>query len=504
MTTSSLTVTLWDKEVGRLSWDSKRGVAYFEYNRDFLNGNLDIFPLEASIKNPLSRRPIIGDKETKIYRKLPPFIADSLPDAWGNSVFEYWRIQNNIKNQDITPLDILSFIGKRGMGALEFKPESSGIKKTEHLNMKALTDLAERIFKEREKALLSANDSFTMQSLIAVGIPAGGRQPKAIIAINNETGEIRSGQITELDGFDYHILKFGDPERCSSELEMAYYEMATEAGINMMDCHLLEFDGRKHFITKRFDRKNGRKLHLQTLAALCPEADSYERLMSVCRRMRLSESTQEEVFRRMVFNILSNNTDDHNKNFSFIMDENGKWSLSPAYDLTYIFNMGGYLPDNMHCITMRGKYSDFTKEDAIDFAKENGIKDGERIIYEVATSVSKFRTFAQKHKVAERWIGNIEQTLSAHLEKWEMLSPRPLSEFDINNQHISNIHIQQAYKGNYHIFATINGKSRKFVIGKNKEEHAIIERIGITKLTEEEIKEIMERYLERKPNTPKS
>ena len=206
----------------------------------------------------------------------------------------------------------------------------------------------------------------------------------------------------------------------------------------------------------------------------------------------------------MVFNILSNNTDDHNKNFSFIMDENGKWSLSPAYDLTYIFNMGGYLPDNMHCITMRGKYSDFTKEDAIDFAKENGIKDGERIIYEVATSVSKFRTFAQKHKVAERWIGNIEQTLSAHLEKWGMLSPRPLSEFDINDQHISNIHIQQAYKGNYHIFATINGKSRKFVIGKNKEKHAIIERIGITKLTEEEIKEIMERYLERKPNTPKS
>ena len=321
MIASSLKIMLWDKEVGRLSWDARRGISFFEYNPAFLGSGLNPFPLVASVNSPNSRRPIMGDKETKLYRKLPPFLADSLPDAWGNQVFECWRIQNGIRNQEITPLEILSFIGKRGMGALEFIPESSGIRKSEKLNMKALTDLAQRIFVERENVKLMPDESLTMQSLIAVGTSAGGRQPKAIIAINPETGEIRSGQIAGHKGFDYCILKFGDAERSSAELEMAYFKMAMAAGINMMPCKIVEVEGQKHFITHRFDRDEERKLHMQTLAALYPDADSYEKLLMVCRKMRLPESTQEEVFRRMVFNILANNTDDHNKNISFLMDE---------------------------------------------------------------------------------------------------------------------------------------------------------------------------------------
>lgn len=187
MIASSLKIMLWDKEIGRLSWDARRGISFFEYNPAFLGGGLDPFPFVASVKSPASRRPIMGDRETKLYRKLPPFLADSLPDAWGNQVFECWRIQNGIRNQEITPLEILSFIGKRGMGALEFIPESSGIRKSEKLNMKALTDLAQRIFVERENVRLMPDESLTMQSLIAVGTSAGGRQPKAIIAINPET-----------------------------------------------------------------------------------------------------------------------------------------------------------------------------------------------------------------------------------------------------------------------------------------------------------------------------
>ena len=338
MIASSLKIMLWDKEIGRLSWDARRGVSFFEYNPVFLGGILDPFPLVASVKSPASRRPIMGDRETKLYRKLPPFLADSLPDAWGNQVFECWRIQNGIRNQEITPLEILSFIGKRGMGALEFIPESSGIRKSEKLNMKALTDLAQRIFVERENVRLMPDESLTMQSLIAVGTSAGGRQPKAIIAINPETGEIRSGQIAGHKGFDYCILKFGDAERSSAELEMAYYKMAMAAGINMMPCKIIEVEGQKHFITHRFDRDEERKLHMQTLAALYPDADSYEKLLMVCRKMRLPESTQDEVFRRMVFNILANNTDDHNKNFSFLMDESGQWQLSPAYDMNPTLN----------------------------------------------------------------------------------------------------------------------------------------------------------------------
>ena len=353
---------LWNKEIGRLSWDGRKGISYFEFNPAVIGGELDPFPLIASTKSPASRRPIMGDKEMKLYRKLPPFLADSLPDAWGNQVFECWRIQNGIRNQEITPLEILSFIGKRGMGALEFIPESSGIKKSEQLNLKALTDLAQKIFTERENVKIMPDESLTMQSLIAVGTSAGGRQPKAIIAINPKTGEIRSGQIAGQKGFEYCILKFGDPSRSSAELEMAYYKMATAAGINMMPCELIEVEGQNHFITHRFDRDEERKLHMQTLAALYPEADSYEKLLMVCRKMRLPESTQEEVFRRMVFNILANNTDDHNKNFSFLMDENGHWQLSPAYDMTYIFNVGGFLPETMHCLMMQGKLQGQTLE----------------------------------------------------------------------------------------------------------------------------------------------
>ena len=491
MITSSLKILLWDKEVGRLSWDVKKGVGYFEYNKDFLRGKIDAFPLIASIQSPISRLPIWGDKEAKLYRKLPPFLADALPDAWGNQVFECWRIENGLHNREITPLDLLSFIGKRGMGALEFEPETSGPKHTEVLHLQALTDLAHRIFREREKVKILPGESLTMQSLIAVGTSAGGRQPKAIVAINEETGEIRSGQIAEQKGYEYYILKFGDKERSSAELEMAYYEMARAAGIDMMPCKLIEVGNEKHFITKRFDRHEDRKLHMQTLAALYPEADSYEQLLMVCRKMRLPESAQEEIFRRMVFNILANNTDDHNKNFSFLMDEQGTWSLSPAYDMTYIFNAGGFLPETNHCLMMRGKLSGQSKEDALTIAKENGIKRAEAIIKQVATAICQFRTFAVKHGVKGHWIDAVKSTLSKNLEVWGIASDEhKTAEFEIGGILYSNVHIERAYKGNFHLYASINGKEKKFVIGKNKAEYAIIEQVGVQDLNCEQLRKM--------------
>lgn len=496
MILNSLKVLLWGQEIGRLSWDSRRGVGYFEYNREFLQGSLDVFPLVAPIALPTSKRPIMGDRETKIYHKLPPFIADSLPDAWGNQVFECWRIENGLRNQEITPLDILSFIGKRGMGALEFAPEVSGIKKSESLNIQALTKLAQRIFKEREQAKILPDESVTMQALIAVGTSAGGRQPKAIIAINPTTQEIRSGQIAEQNGFEYCILKFGDSERSSAELEMTYYEMATAAGIDMMPCRLMEVEGRNHFITRRFDRIKGRKLHMQTLAALYPEADSYEKLLMVCRKMRLPASTQEEVFRRMVFNILANNTDDHNKNFSFIMDESGKWRLSPAYDMTYIFNLGGFLPETRHSLLVRGKLSGQTKEDALILAKENGIRKAETIIKQVAEAVARFRSLAQKHGVRNNWINAIEPTLNGHLEAWGLAcNYKPALSIQIEGKVCENVRVEQAYRGNFHLHATINGKEHKFIIGKNKPEYDLILSAGTAHLTEEQLYHLVKKYL---------
>ena len=187
---------------------------------------------------------------------MPSFVADSLPDAWGNQLFDLWRQQNHLSNADITPLDKLSFIGKRGMGALEFLPEVSRERKAEKIDIKSLANLAERIFTERANARILPEESITMQSLLAVGTSAGGRQPKAIVAINRKNGEIRSGQISGLEDFDYFLVKFGNSHYCSAELEMAYYELATMAGINMMPSELYQVDGNNHFMTKRFDRKS--------------------------------------------------------------------------------------------------------------------------------------------------------------------------------------------------------------------------------------------------------
>ncbi|MGN0238091.1 MAG: type II toxin-antitoxin system HipA family toxin [Lepagella sp.] len=495
MITGSLKVLLWGKEIGRLSWDRRRGISYFEYSREFLKGDLDPFPLIAPVKSTASRRPIMGDKESKLYRKLPPFLADSLPDTWGNRVFECWRLENGIRNREITPLDILSFIGKRGMGALEFLPETSGLRKSEKLNLEALTTLAQRIFAERENARILPNESLTMQSLIAVGTSAGGRQPKAIIAIHPETGEMRSGQISGQKGFEYCIIKFGDMERSSAELEMAYYEMAMAAGIQMMPCRLVEVDGKRHFITQRFDRQEDRKIHMQTLAALYPQADSYEKLLMVCRKMRLPESTQEEIFRRMVFNFLANNTDDHNKNFSFLMDENGRWRLSPAYDMTYIFNTGGYLPETMHCLMMRGQLSGWTKDDAMSLAKENGIRKAESIVAEVAEAIKRFRSFAEQYLVRSRWIGAIEQTLTSNLEAWGLINSDKGISLLLDGHKLADIRVEQTYKGNFHLLATIDGVERKFVITKNKEEYLFIESKGVLNLTEEFLISLVKRYM---------
>ena len=495
MTTKILKVMLWGKEVGRLSMDFRRGMPYFEYNRDWVENGLDVSPLNASIKRPQNLRPIFGASE-KIYQKLPPFIADSLPDSWGNELFEQWRQQQKIMVGDITPLDKLAFIGKRAMGALEFEPETYRFSSVENLNLNSLIALAKRVYTERENAHVMPEESLDMQSLLAVGTSAGGRQPKAIVAFNRETREIRSGQIEGLKNFDYCLLKFGTKERSTAELEMVYYEMATRAGISMMPCWLMDVEGEKHFVTKRFDRDHGRKLHMQTLAALYPEADSYESLLWVCRKMRLSERDSEEIFRRLVFNVLANNTDDHNKNFSFLMDESGRWSLAPAYDMTYIFSVGGYLPETHHCLLVKGKYTEITLHDVLELAADNGIRKADTIIADVVESLRSFRTLAEKNGVQERWISAVETTLQHNLEMWGFCPPRTFEPYtDANGRHVENLRIEQQYKGNYHLLARIDGTERKAVIRTKTVEHDEISRHGVPNLADEYLKRLVDKFL---------
>ena len=489
-----LKVMLWGEEIGRLAWHESRKLAYFNYNPEFLRGNLDVAPLVASIRNPLSTRAIFGETE-RIYQKLPSFIADSLPDAWGNQLFEQWRKQNHISDRSVTPLEKLAFIGKRGMGALEFIPEIDRGPIAENINIKALADLAEKIQTERENIKIEADEELTLHSLIAVGTSAGGRQPKGIIAMNPKTGEIRSGQVETDEGFEYYILKFGDRERSAAELEQTYYEMALMAGINMMESRLMCVEGTNHFLTKRFDRDQSGKLHTQTLAAIYPEADSYEKLLTVCRKLHLPEVDCQEVFRRLVFNVLANNTDDHNKNFTFLMDRKGMWRLSPAYDMTYIFDTGGYLPNKEHCLMIGGKLQDITHEDIISFASECGIRQPESIIRKVVTAIFSFRELAKKNGVREEWIGRVEDCLNGHLAAWGYVQRQQAFTFHIDGHEVSNAHIEAAYKGNYHLLATIDGRERKYVMREGKDDYDAITAKGLSNLTEEDMKSLVEKYL---------
>ena len=493
--TKTLKVILWGDEIGRLTWDEHRKRSYFIYNTEWLKKGLNISPLVAPIEGNRVMFPVWGE-EDKIYQRLPAFVADSLPDAWGNQLFDLWRQQNHLSNADVNPLDKLSFIGKRGMGALEFKPEYTHEQKTGKIDMKSLADLAERIYTERENARIMPDDSITMQSLLTVGTSAGGRQPKAIIAINEKTGEIRSGQISGLKDYDYYLLKFGNSQYSSAELEMTYYELAKLAGIRMMPSGLYAVEDNNHFITKRFDRDGERKIYTQTLAAISPDADSYEQLISVCRKLHLPESDCQEVFRRMVFNILANNTDDHNKNFSFIMNEDGSWRLSPAYDITYIIDRGGFLPNEDHCLYIRAKLRGITRDDVIQFAQDNGIRRPDTIIREVADSLKQFRTVATEYKVSVQWIGRVETTIVSHLKDWgELEDNANMPELFINGHTISNLRIEQAYKGNYHLLAVIDGKECKYIISKNKEEFFLIEKTGISYLTTEQLVSMAEKFM---------
>ena len=489
---ASLKVILWGQEIGRLAWDNRRRLSYFTFNPNLHEAAWDIAPLITPSIGDMRLFPVYGDS-AKIYQKLPPFIADSLPDAWGNQLFDLWCAEHKIPQSKITPLEKLSFIGKRGLGALEYEPDIEQKFKTDKIDILSLVDLAQKIYAQREDVHILPKESITMQSLITVGTTAGGRQPKAVIAINRKTGEIRSGQIAGLEGYDYCIMKFGDLSRSSAELEMTYYDMALKAGIHISDSWLWDIEGKRHFLTKRFDRQGGKKMHIQTLAALYPEADSYEKLLWVCRKLQLTEKEIEEVFRRMVFNVLANNTDDHNKNFSFMMNQNGNWSLSPAYDLTYIFNYGGYLPEESRCLMIRGKLRDITKNDILLFASDNGVRKASTIIENVASAIKSFRPFAQKNGVKEEWIGRVEATLAKHLTDWGYFSKAPssFSFTDSKGRDISEANIEQMYKGNYHLIATIDGRERKFIIRKNTDLAEAITAKGLVNIDDPFLRELV-------------
>ena len=466
-----LKVKLWGDEIGRLVWDSATRQTYFMYNPR-CNGEIPDF---APLLSPSASRnlllPIYGD-ERPLYQGLPPFIADSLPDSWGNTLFDKWVKDNKIPRNQLTPLYKLMFIGTRGMGALEYEPYAPELAHTRTIDIKSLYDISLRVLHERDSMVLDSNEEITLQALLAVGTSAGGRQMKAVLAIDTATGEIRSGQSNLPESFEYYILKFGDHCIPTAEIEMAFCHMAIDSGIDMEACRLLPVEGITHFLTRRFDRKQGRKIHVQTLAAINPEARSYEDLIATCRELSLPESEIEQIYLRMVFNVLSNNTDDHNKNFSFLLEENGKWRFAPAYDVTFIFNIQGTGPNTERRMSIGGKTFDLTKADLLDFAKQNDIRNAGAIIDRVAEVVGRFNEYAGQYGIRQPWRGIINKALSDNLISFGYLinsDSGNASFIDSYGRFVADVSVNVNAKGHYEVTALIDGRRQRRFVRPKKE-----------------------------------
>lgn len=500
MENNIVSVLLWEKEVGRLYWSAERKCAVFSYNPAFVADGLDIAPLTHSIQYA-ANRPFLGNRD-RLYEGLPEFIADSLPDRWGSLVFERWAEENGMRKRDITPVDKLSFIGKRGMGALEFVP-AANIKSDgkDNFNLESLYDLAKKIFEEREQAYISPDESLTMQSLYDVGTSAGGKHPKAIIAINEATGEVRSGQTAQGEGFDYYILKFADASGYpSAEIEQTYYNMSCEAGIDMMPSKTITVEGRRHFLTRRFDRQEGKKVFTQTLAAVNPEAESYADLFTTARRIGIPMKEQTELFRRMVFNVMAANIDDHSKNFSFMLSPNDGWHITPAYDLTLTTDLDGMRLNNRHEMDILGKTTDISVSGLQRFAELNNIKNASAIIKGVSEAISHFRTFADRNGVPDYWTDRIEELLSylvlpSSAATMTGYKPTIVEDFQHDGHAITSVSLKENAKREFALYAEIDGKPHRRTFKRNSEEAATIREKGGAKMPAQDITRLITQYL---------
>lgn len=421
-------VKLWGDTVGAVSWLDDRDYGIFEYDKDFLKKGLDLSPIMMSLNDART-----GDgkfsfsslnKDT--FLGLPGLLADVLPDKFGNSIIDAWLARNGRDSSNFSPVERLCYTGKRGMGALEFSP--TVIEKYDEsvsVEISELVKLAQEVMNERKELNIQLGSSAhenadAILDILRVGTSAGGARPKAVIAMNDK-GKVISGQADIPKGYDYWLLKFdgvtdlelGEP-RGYGRIEYAYYLMAKDAGIDMTQCKLLEENGRAHFMTKRFDRANGRKQHMQSLCGIAhydfnmAGAYSYEQAFEVMRKLRLSKAEATEQYRRMLFNIIARNQDDHTKNISFLMNTNGKWKLSPAYDMTYSHNPAGKWT-NQHQMSVNGKRDHFTKEELISTGKSISISRPEEIINDVITSVDKWLEFAEKAGVKKNISLDIKQ-----------------------------------------------------------------------------------------------
>ncbi len=423
-------VNLWGRTIGAVSLGSDAATATFEYDPAFARSGIEIAPLTMPLSGHLYSFPSL---RPETFHGLPGLLADSLPDRFGNALIDAWLARSGRTPGSFNAVERLCYTGSRGMGALEYAPAIQlGGSGSAPVEIERLVELASEVLTHRNDLLVWFHDGgkeLALGEILRVGTSAGGARAKAVIAWNPETDEVRSGQVKAGKGFEYWLLKFdgvsGNKDREQENpkgygaIEHAYYRMALDAGITMTPCRLFEENGRRHFMTKRFDRlEDGGKLHMQSLCGMAhydfnqAGAYGYEQALQVIRRLGLPMASVEEQFRRMVFNIVVRNQDDHVKNIAFLMDRSGNWSLAPAFDMTWSYQPGGAWT-SIHQMTMNGKRSGFLPDDFRACAKSASMKRGraETIVAEVQDVVRRWHDYAEESRVTPRQRDTIATTL---------------------------------------------------------------------------------------------
>lgn len=414
-------VHLWGKDIGAVSWLENRQIAIFQFMPDFAQSDIQLSP----IMMPLSPNPYeFPSLAREAFKGLPGMLADSLPDKFGNALLDAWLSRNGRAPASFNPVERLCYIGRRGMGALEFLPASKKIEgKSTPVHIDELTKLANEVLNQREQlgGVLQGNseDQAELEEILKVGTSAGGARAKAILAWNEKTGEFRSGQVSSGEGYSYWLMKFDGISKNSDKelsdpkgfglIEYGFYLLAKAAGIDMSACRIHKEGGRSHFMTRRFDRsENGGKIHMQSLAALrhydfnAAGANSYEQAVETIRLMGLPSYDIEQQFRRAIFNVLIRNQDDHVKNIAFLMNRKGEWRLSPAFDVAYAHNPSGSWT-HLHQMSLNGKRDKFEFSDLVQFGEFCQIKAkrSKEIIKEMQEKVEDWPVYANKADVKE-------------------------------------------------------------------------------------------------------
>lgn len=426
-------VKIWGDEVGAVSWLDEQAFGVFEYSPAFLRKGLDLSPVHMGIETAKQGEAVFSfpalNRET--YLGLPGLLADALPDKFGNSIIDAWLVRSGRDTGSFSPIERLCYTGSRGMGALEFfPPVTRNFDRPISLEIDRLVNLTQEVMAQRSQLHVNIGknekeNSEALLDILRVGTSAGGARAKAVIAMD-EFNHVVSGQASVPEGYDYWILKFDgvdDLEFGESKgygrIEYAYYLMALAAGIRMTECRLLEENNRAHFLTRRFDRQNGNKIHLQSLCGLAhydfnmAGAYSYEQVFAVMRKLRLSKAEAIQQYRRMLLNIIARNQDDHTKNIAFLMDQKGVWKLSPAFDVIYSRNPAGKWT-NQHQMSANGKRDGFLMKDLIAVGESISIPRPKEIIQEVKDSVRKWPEFAQK--------AGVDTTLSNEIKSHHRLT----------------------------------------------------------------------------------